>query len=333
LQYKEGIHILQPVIGSQQILMMFKRWLPWMLCYITGALFIFSGISKIDPIEPFELTFVDIGFNWKAAPFIARFIIGSELFIGTLLLINLNLRKLTYKLAISTLLLFSIYLIMQIIVNGNKGNCGCFGSYFPMTPLQALIKNIIMIGILIGLSRHHGGWELKKRWKSLIPLSFLVASALPFILNTIELNYSQAYLNKPENNFKLPLDSLQAVGEIKGIPKELSKGKHIIAFLSLSCPHCRIAANKLRIIHQRSPQIPVYFVLNGDKNDLNAFREDTRSENIPYALLEGRNFFFLAGFDLPAIYMTHNSMVENQISYPELNEEEIKKWLAGSENN
>ena len=75
-----------------------------------GAVFIFSGYTKLNPIEPFEFTFVDLGFiNWKIAPFIARLMIGAEFLIGTLLILNLNLRKTTYKLGIGILIFFSIY--------------------------------------------------------------------------------------------------------------------------------------------------------------------------------------------------------------------------------
>ena len=99
-----------------------------------GAVFIYSGWTKMFPIEPFEYTFVDLGFiNWQVAPFIARVLIGFEFLIGVFLLFNINL-KLTYKIAIGTLVVFCIYLVLLIIIVGNKGNCGCFGDTIKMTP-------------------------------------------------------------------------------------------------------------------------------------------------------------------------------------------------------
>jgi hypothetical protein len=294
-----------------------------------GAVFIFSGYTKLYPIEPFEFTFVDLGFiNWQAAPFIARILIGLEFFIGLLLLLQLYLHKLTYKLGISTLIVFTIYLTLLIFISGNKGNCGCFGSYFYMTPLQALIKNMIMLAVFFLLYKYYDGWELSKKWKLLLLIPVLASFSMPFILNTVSMDYTEAYLNKPEDNFKIPLDSLYNNAELNIVPRTLSKGKHIIAFLSLTCPHCVIAANKLRIIHERSPEISIYFVLNGEKQNLKKFYEETHSEHISHCMLLGRNFVSLAGISLPVIYMVNNSEVENQVSYFDLNEEEIKKWLS-----
>jgi hypothetical protein len=41
------------------------------------------------------------------------------------------------------------------------------------------------------------------------------------------------------------------------------------------------------------------------------FFEDTKARNIDYCVLNGRNFVYLAGLDMPAIYMVNNSIVEN----------------------
>jgi hypothetical protein len=72
----------------------------------------------------------------------------------------------------------------------------------------------------------------------------------------------------------------------------------------------------------------MYFVLNGDEKDLQDFFEDTGSENIPHSMLLGRNFVYLAGLDLPAIYLLNNSIIEHQMNYLDLDQSEIEKWLA-----
>ena len=311
---------------------MFKKIIFGFLCSLLGAVFIFSGYTKLYPIEPFEYTFVDIGIvNWQIAPFVARLLIAMEFFIGGLLLFNISLRKIAYKLGVSVLLLFCVYLILLIVFSGNKGNCGCFGSYIVMTPLQALIKNIIMLGIFFVLYKYYDGWVLTKKWNFLNTLLFASALAMPFILNTVELNYSEAYLNRPKENFKIPLDTLYNHASLNVPPKALSQGKHIIAFMSLTCQHCRIAANKIRIIHKRNPNIPFYFVLNGDKENLKSFFENTHTEDIPHCMLVGGKtinyFVYLAGVEVPAIYMINNSVVEHKVYYVDLDQGEIEKWM------
>lgn len=298
------------------------------LSALMGAVFLFSGYTKLYPIEPFEYTFVDLGIgNWQTAPFIARFLIGLEFLIGFALVIQLQLKKITYKLSIATLLVFCLYLILEIIFSGNKGNCGCFGATLFMTPLQALVKNIVMLIVLILLYKFHNGWGTGKFANGLYTVSLLSAVTLPFILNPVELNYSEAYLNKPEENFKLPLDSLYSKARLTAPPKTLSQGKHIIAFMSLTCPHCRIASKKMHIMHQHNPNIPFYFVLNGDDENLKPFFDDTHTEDIPHCMLLGRNFIYLAGTEMPAIYLINNSMVEHIVNYMDLDQKEVELWL------
>ena len=315
--------------------MMLKKILLTLLCVLMGAVFVFSGYTKAgvgfpysSPIEPFEYTFVDLGFiNWQVAPFIARLMIGAEFLIGVLLILNLNLRKTTYKLGIGILLVFCIYLILLITIVGNKGNCGCFGSVITMTPLQALVKNGVMLILFFILYKFHKGWELNKKYSYLITVIYAGALMAPFVLNRVALDYSEAYLNKPEDNYKIELDSLYKSATLTIPPQTLSQGKHIIAFMSMTCPHCRIAAKKIRIMHERNSQIPFYFVLNGTDEKLKPFFDDTHTDSIPHCILNGRNFVYLAGLSMPRIYLINNSVVEHDVDYIDLDQEEVEKWL------
>ncbi len=299
------------------------------LCSLTGLVFIYSGYSKIYPIEPFEYTFVDIGIgNWRTAPFIARFLISLEFFIGLMLFFNLYLKKFTLKITIITLLIFTLYLIVIIFSEGNNGNCGCFGTAIVMTPLQAIIKNLIMLAVCILLFVFHEGYSFGKFTLWLSVLFLLTALVMPHILNYVDLNYSQAYLNKPENRFKLNLDSLYNNATVNIPPKTLSEGKHIIAFMSLSCKHCRVAAKKMRLMKEKNPDLSFYFVLNGEPEKLKSFYDDTKSQNIAFCQLNGKNFVYLAGVNLPTIYLINNSEVEHWVNYTELDQSEIEKWLT-----
>ena len=184
-----------------------------------------------------------------------------------------------------------------------------------------------MLIILILLYKFYNGWGIGKFANGLYIISCVAAGALPFILNPVELNYSEAYLNKPEDNYKLELDSLYVKAKLTVPPKTLSQGKHIIAFMSLTCPHCRIASKKMHIMYEHNPNIPFYFVLNGDEENLNPFFDDTHTGDIPHCMLLGKNFVFLAGTNMPAIYLVNNSMVEHDVNYIDLDQKEVESWL------
>lgn len=305
------------------------KFLFFIICSVIGITFIYSGYTKLNPIEPFEYTFVDLGIGgWKLAPFIARFMIGLEFFIGLLLIFGLYIKRFTIKLTIGTLLLFSIYLLFIILKSGNNGNCGCFGTVIVMSPLQALIKNAVLLVLSIIIYKYYEGFDFQKAGNKILTISFIATFAMPHILNYVDLDYSSSYLSKKEEHFKLELDSVYKNAKLHTPPKSLSEGKHVIAFMSLTCSHCRTAAKKLRLIKQQNPSISIYLILNGNYDKIEPFFEDTKARNIDYCILNGSSFINLAGFRLPSIYLVNNSIVENWIDYPHLDKDEIEKWLA-----
>ena len=184
-----------------------------------------------------------------------------------------------------------------------------------------------MLVVCFFIYKFHEGFTLGKLGSTL-SFTFLVSAlAMPHILNYVDLDYSEAYLNKPENNFKLELDTLYINAYEKIPPKTLSQGKHVVAFLSLSCQHCRIAAKKIRLIHEKNPGISFYFVLNGEKEKMKWFYLDTKTENIPYTMLRARPFVYLAGINLPTIFLVNNATVEHWVNYMELDQNQLEKWL------
>lgn len=121
----------------------------WAFRFIVAVLFIFSAYSKLLPIEAFEKQLVDQGItNWCFAPILARCIISFEFFLGIAFLQNHYFKKFILPATFLMLIAFCIHLTYQIITQGNTGNCGCMGQLIPMTPLQALIKNGVTLGLL-----------------------------------------------------------------------------------------------------------------------------------------------------------------------------------------
>jgi uncharacterized membrane protein YphA (DoxX/SURF4 family) len=317
-------------VGAVQLRILLKRISGIILSVALGVIFIYSGISKLHPlIETFEFTFVDAGIaNWYTAPVLARLMIGLEIFVGTLLVLNYRLKKLTLPLATGLLVFFIIYLIVQIALNGNEGNCACFGERIYMSPLNAIYKNLIMLGMIIAAWFLSEGWTLRYN-KLFLFCTLLVLMIVPFVANPVDYSYTSNNLNE-KVNYPLQLELLYApedTGKVE-IPKvELRKGKHVLAFLSLTCPHCRVAAKKMRLIKREDPAISIYFVLNGEKSHLKTFLNDTRAENIPYTFCAGRTFVRLASTHLPQIYYIDNGIVVRKVDYFELSQYDLEQWL------
>ncbi len=130
-----------------------KKYLPWTFRIIIFLLFIVSGIAKMFPLWAFEKQLVDLGISsWCFAPYLSRGIIALELALAFAILQPHYLKRLVIPITIFLLVAFNIHLTVEMVKHGAmSGNCGCFGQLIPMTPLEAFIKNILTIGLLIYL--------------------------------------------------------------------------------------------------------------------------------------------------------------------------------------
>lgn len=301
-----------------------------LLSILLGSVFILSGYTKLYPIEPFEYTFVDLGVaSWNTAPIIARLLIGLEFCCGALLIVHFRMRRLTLPLVSGLLVVFCIYLAGILIIRGNNGNCGCFGEYLPMSPLMAIVKNVGLL-LLCGLIYMINAPVEYPHVKTIASFLCIVGLGLPFILNPADLETSKN-LQPQAVNYKVPLELLYESTNPANLPPaiDLRHGKHLIAYLSLTCPHCKIAAQKIHVLHKEDPTIPFYLVLNGKKELYEPYLRDQELTDIPHQLFLGPDEFIkMAGATLPQILWVNNSVVEKKGSYYQLTRPAIDAWLA-----
>ena len=133
-----------------------KQTINWIIRILIFIVFILSAVSKMFPIWQFEKQLVDLNlFTWCQAPYVARLIIALELAIGIAFLQKHYVKRLVIPVTVILLAAFCIHLCMQMVEFGPmNGNCGCFGQLIPMTPLEAFIKNVITIALLVYLYRN-----------------------------------------------------------------------------------------------------------------------------------------------------------------------------------
>lgn len=292
-----------------------------------GAIFIFSAISKIPTLEQFGWTIVETTFlNWTMAEWFARILIGFEFFLGILFIIHFRIKRIAIPFSLALLGAFTLYLFLVIKQYGTSGNCGCFGETIPMTPLQSVFKNVAMIAIIFGMKFNQREWNFK--WSNLIVVVLLIGSiALPVAYSPPESIYIAE--KEPVLNTPIPLSILYN-SEKNTPPKiELRKGKHIFAFMSMTCEYCRKASKRMRIMKEKNPALPFYIVLNGDSSKMKNFFEDTRATNIDFSIFNGvEQFTKLAdGHSLPKIRWVEDTTVYKETNYITMDEKDIEKWL------
>ena len=279
----------------------------YILRIIVGLVFILSGIAKLFPIEPFEIVFVDLGVaNWLTAPFLARFIIAAELFLGLSILFNVWLKNKIYYTTQASLIIFTVYLIYLLITKGNTADCGCFGNFLPLSPIASILKNGVLFGLMVFINKKNTSREIgTKKW---LPLLFVViAFVSTFLLNRVGLHNIQGIaVNKPIDFSELPplYKTNQKV--------DFSKGKKVVAFLSYQCEHCINATSKLVLLDREQKINNLYLVIGSKKEKgLLEFLEKTKP-NFPFIWMNDDTFFKYSGGRLPAIIYMEDGVMKKK---------------------
>lgn len=275
--------------------------------------------------EVLEYTLVNsFAVSWELSPFLARTVIGVEYFLGAFLILQLFLRRFTLPALFVLMFLFTIY-VSYTIISGTEESCNCLGDFIQLSPAESLIKNVVILIVLFFIYYLSTATKNKLHHKYIITGITLFTLSAPYIFYPMESAATSKY-SSTENN-KLQLDSLYSNSDTLQIPlADFRKGKHIVAFLSLRCSHCRKAALKLSTMYKRNPGLPIYFILNGKQQYLEDFYEFTRCQKVPQNFVKGRNFVVLAGVELPKIMLIEDGIEIQSLEYPELNQEMLEKW-------
>ena len=302
-----------------------KKYFPWSVRILISGLFLLSAFAKIypDPSFYFSITafefkqLVPMGFSMETAVYFSRIIIGIEFAIGILLLFPYNIKKIIIPATILMLAVFSVHLIIEILTGGNQGNCGCFGALLPMTPLQALIKNLLSIGLLT-LVLYKSSHELVEKNNILITTNITTLCILAlFMLIPIQkkttvspspTGYTEdttivkdSIIVKPITNSTkkdavVIKDTTKKIIVVAGPKKvksiyskyfpKIDDGKKILCFFAPTCDHCMATAKELTELKKADPNFP----------DIQMIFMDEAAEEIP-------KFFKFAGAEYPYLVL------------------------------
>lgn len=309
-----------------------KKNISWTLRIVIALLFIVSAIAKISKGWISDFPFIDfspyfaistfevkqlltLGFSESLAPYFSRILIGIEFALGFLLLNNHFLKHITIPATVGLLSVFIIHLsYVTFLSGGNSGNCGCFGELIPMTPIEAIIKNIIAVGLLIWLWKISENDKKSNIWMlttvtlacilGLFMLAPMKASSVSISNSNDNINISTDTISKLTDSEKIEeiktIDSSkvktdkaveevkkemgpkQAVSGYSDLYADIDKGQKILCFFVPGCEHCRDAAKDLNALqkkHKDFPSVQIVFM-------------DEEAEKIP-------DFFKYAGKQFP----------------------------------
>jgi len=319
-----------------------KKYISWTLRVIVSALFIVSALAKLSKghlldspyfaISTFEVKqLYPLGFSEWLAPHFSRTLIGIEMALGLLLLQNNWLRKFIVPITTLLLAVFIGHLsYVTFLSGGNTGNCGCFGELLPMTPIEAIIKNIVAIGMLGYLyyllpkkEKQGNFWILTTVLFATILGIYMLAPIQPAAsafsiseskqtavdsiaadtvkIKTVETpivatdTVKKTGVKMPDVKTKIDEPEKHKSGYAQYFPN-IDKGRKTLCFFVPGCDHCRHAAKELtelRKTNKNFPEISIVF-MNEEADLIPDFFKEAGAE-YPYKIIEIIPFWKVLG--------------------------------------
>jgi hypothetical protein len=283
---------------------------------LLSATFLLSAYTKAIDFSAFEVRLLDTGlFGWSLTPWIAAAFIVLEYLIGFAFLMYRFKTRWLFPFTWGILVLFSVYLLVLLATKGNNVNCGCMGETLSFTPWQAIVKNVLsmlILGLLQFFESRQSFESANWNWHILLLFLATVSSwaSIPSLYT------EKALPLESKSYFDRHILSTHGFNN-RNLEKETGN-KRLYAFLSMSCGHCQVAAERLGSI-QKSTPLPISLVINGDSLALDAFLQEHNIYPLPVRMLGAQPFMQLAGTHLPAIFIVENDSITHQLRLFNLN--------------
>mgnify|MGYP006084331935 FL=1 len=315
----------------------------WLIRIVVSLLFLVSAYAKVyhEPSAYFSITtfeakqLVPLGFSSEISSYLSRILIALEFSIGILILLPFYLKRIVVPLTVFVLAAFSIHLALQIYLTGNSGNCGCFGTLLPMTPLEAILKNIFAIGLLVILNRLIPNDRSKKIeifYGFLVYLLFVIGIMVLIPIKSSD-NVSFEFNQTQDLQDSINKGPLQMKSEFSQTLPFADNGRVILCFFAPGCDHCRAAVrsiDSLSKLVENFPKVEIIF-MEEEVEKIPEFFEYAGSE-YHYIVLDISTFYDVLTWerDTPGIFYMWNGNIlkefngTNEKSY---NSEELRKSL------
>ena len=203
--------------------------------YLTGLLFIFSGLVKaIDPrglaykMQEFFEAWANAGFMKDLMEQLGHHALGFSVFMITLevvvgLALLLGWQKKMVSWVLFALILFFTFLTSYVLFSGKIRACGCFGDCIPITPIQTFTKDIILLLLSV---------LLLVKQKYILPITKPVVSFILVLLSSLATLSLQFYVMKylPVRDC-LPYKIGNNILELRKMPANAIPDQYAIQFI------------------------------------------------------------------------------------------------------
>lgn len=254
-----------------------------------GCLFIAAAFLKLFSIDEFEIYIYSFDiFDFLTTTFIARLLIAGELILGIFLIFRIYY-EFTLRITFLTLILFTLFLTYVAIFR-NDDNCHCFGELIELSPIESIIKNVIVMIFLLSQ-------RIKESTNRRVCGSLLIVTStllIVFIISPPDAIYNKIYSSEKEISSR---ELYNAFDDIVKINFEndtitldstaifnINDGRQMIAMVSAGCKYCKLGVKKLSMMmdNEESDIDDVDIFIWGSPEGIVDFREETLTEDYQY---------------------------------------------------
>jgi thioredoxin-related protein len=254
-------------------------------------MFIIAAILKLISIDEFELYIYSFDIlDFLLTPLFSRLLIAGELVLGLLLVFKMCY-KFTWRATLSVQIVFTLFLA-YVLAFRNDSNCHCFGELVELSPLESIVKNIVVIGGLFFIkTQRRRDAETQSKFVKKILLA--AAVIIPFVVTPMDSVYKMIYSSEKEISTVDFYQTLDKVVKMDFVDNDIvfdstaqikMDGKQMVVIVSSGCKYCRLGVKKLSMMMRKndikSDNVKIF--IWGSREGILNFKDETLTDDFSY---------------------------------------------------
>ena len=256
-------------------------------------MFVIAAILKLISIDNFEIYIYSFNiFNFITTTIFSRLLIAGELILGLMMIFKMNYKFTCH--AISTILVIFSLFLLYVMLFRNDDNCHCFGDLVELSPLESIVKNIVVVGLMFFVKTTRlQDYKTTSKLIDFRKVLLVIAVIVPFVVTPMDSVYKMIYSSEKEISTVDLYKSFDKLVAMDFVDNDIvfdstsvykAEGKHMIVIVSSGCKYCRLGVKKLSLIMKNNgiSHDNVNIFIWGSRDGILSFREETMTEGYSY---------------------------------------------------